>query len=168
VINETALFGQVDVQVAFSSGVWTTVIPESTGLSMRRGGTRAGLGVKTDVGICTFTLLNAQDPVSGGMLRPGQDVRVIAPTALTPIFTGKIVDIAAAYPLDKATGVSRSVVQVTVADAVRIHATTPRFGAVINTPFFETFEARIARLALSAQAPIEVPAISPDVERYAL
>ncbi len=83
------------------------------------------------------------------------------------IFTGTIVDIAAAYPLDKETGETRSVVQVTVSDAVRVHATTPRYGVTLSTPFFETFEDRIARLALSSQTPVEVPVNDAPREVYA-
>lgn len=163
-ITERPLYGKVDIQ-ALEGAVWVTYISDATGVSIRRGGSRDGLGVKTDVGLCSFVLKNAQDPLAGGTFQPGQEVRVLAEGE--PLFTGRLHDIATAYPLDKQTGQTRAVVTVTVADAVQIHATTPRYGVVIATGF-ETFESRINRLASSALAPIEVPAVGAAREVYAL
>lgn len=86
--------------------------------------------------------------------------------AMTPIFTGTVSDIKATYPLDKATGKKRTSVTVEVADAVKVHGTTPRYGAMIGAPYYETFEQRITRLAGSALAPIEPPGIGAPREVY--
>lgn len=70
---------------------WMTYIPNATGLTIRRGGARDGLGVKTDVGLCTFTLKNDQDPMAGGTFKPGQRVRVVTgeqrDAILTPVYS---------------------------------------------------------------------------------
>ncbi|RZU66747.1 hypothetical protein EV379_3113 [Microterricola gilva] len=161
-IIERPLRGKVDVQ-AFEGGLWVTYIANATGVSIRRGGSRDGLGVKTDVGLCSFTLKNTQDPLAGGTFVPGQAVRVVG--LLGPLFTGRLVDIASAYPLDKQNGQSRAMVTVTVADAVRVHASTPRYGVTIAAGF-ETFESRINRLAGSAQAPVQVPTVGAPREVY--
>lgn len=138
-------------------------VESATNVSIKRGGARMGIGVKTDVGICTFTLHNDEDPLDGGTLDIGQTVVVAA--SGTPIFTGRIVDITAAYPLVKATGEERTTVQVTVADAVSIHGSTMRYGVQIAEGF-ETFESRINRLASSALAPIEPPVEGAPKEVY--
>jgi len=284
---------------------WVPYIADATRCSIRRGGSRSGLGIKTDVGTMAFTLHNAQDPLNGGAFKSGQTVRaVLKPkadevvysfgfedtnagmggwtanpgteawvtpltaggkalnvwsgdeiaqrtfTGLTPgqsyavrakvtsysgideynahiavvgtgtgsntttpngvglwaaasyiftatatshiiqlagepdsdllwddiqlyrtypvipVFTGTVSDVKASYPLDKATGKKRVSVTVEVADAVKIHGTTPRYGAMIGTPYYETFEQRITRLAGSALAPIEPPAIGAPREVY--
>lgn len=166
-IKETPLFGKVDVQVMDAASQWQSVTPETTGLYIRRGGVRDGLSVKTDVGLCSFTLHNAQDPMNGGTLKPGQAVRVMSgDTSPEPIFTGRIAHLNSVYPINKGTGESRSSVQVTVADAVQIHATTPRYGVTLPSPYYETFEARISRLEVSSNAPVEVPAIGAPREVY--
>ena len=68
-------------------GVWDDIaltrntedlVPDALGLLIRRGGVRDGLGVRTDVGLATFRLLDAQDPMDGGTLAPGQPVRILA------------------------------------------------------------------------------------------
>lgn len=310
-------FGYFDnlniTQDAYVTPVWTPLLADATGISIRRGGSRDGLGVRTDVGLCTFTLLDAQDPLDGGVLAPGMPVRVragtngnrvagevllsegfegtvdlsasgwttgspgtvtvvsdaktgtkglrlqgqewldypvdylnlegvtvtvsawvkgpvglyVAPShamyidfdsqeyetpmtgswvkvshtgewwpgtnryleyavygtvpvdvvfddisitvtdVRTPIFTGRIAFLNSSYPLDKNTGTSRAVVQVTAADAVQIHTSTQRYGVDMGVDTDETFEERIGRLAASSQAPIEAPAIGAPREVYA-
>ncbi|MBX3309713.1 MAG: hypothetical protein KF739_04670 [Cryobacterium sp.] len=76
-VIERPLFGKVDIQV-FESGSWVTYLSDATGVSIRRGGVRDGLGVKTDVGILSFTLKDRQDPLGGGTFVPGMKVRVLA------------------------------------------------------------------------------------------
>lgn len=132
-------------------------IKNATKVSIRRGGTRTGIGTKTDVGIASFTLLNDEDPMQGGTLDIGQTIQIVADSE--PIFTGRITDIASGYPLVKATGEERTTVNVTVSDAVQIHATTPRYGAMIGAPYYETFEQRATRYAGSSLAPIEPPPV---------
>lgn len=162
-VSERPLIGRVDIQ-AREGSQWVTYISSATGATIRRGGSRDGLGVKTDVGLCSFVLKDVQDPLAGGTFVPGQDVRVMGEHG--PLFTGRIVDIASGYPLDKQTGATRAVVTVTVADAVQLHVATPRYGVQIAEGF-ETFESRINRLATSAQAPVAVPIVGAPREVYA-
>ncbi|UVK59385.1 minor tail protein [Microbacterium phage MrGreen] len=138
-------------------------------LTIKRGGSRQSVGVKTDVGLMTFQLLNAEDPMAGGTFAPGQEVRGISRNqagGLSELFTGRVVDVAAGYPLNKSNGRQRAVTTITVADAVKTHGETPRYGVAIPTGF-ETFESRISRLAGSALAPIEAPAQGAPREVYA-
>lgn len=151
-------------------------IADATRMSIRRGGTRTGIGVRMDVGLATFRMHNAHDPLTGSDLAPGQKIRIIqrlpgmipGSVVTHPIFTGRIADIEAEYPMNKTTGEASTSVIVTIADAVKIHGTTPRHGVRIGDPFYETFEERIARLAASAIAPIDVPPIGAPIIRYAL
>lgn len=147
----------------------TELIGHATNATIRRGGSRTGLGIKTDAGILTFQLLNAHDPLAGGDLQPGQLVRAVSRDGagyLSELFTGRVVDVASNYVLNKSTGRLRSIVTVTVADAVKIHAETPRYGVQLSAGF-ETFESRIGRLAGSALAPVEAPAEGAPREVYA-
>jgi hypothetical protein len=85
---------------------------------------------------------------------------------VTPLFTGRVAYLTAVYPMDKATGTSRAMTQVTAADAVGIHVSTMRYGVDLGVDTNETFEERIDRLADSAQAPVEVPVIGAPREVY--
>lgn len=59
-------------------GVWeANGLDRATGLSFRRGGSRTGIGTKTDVGLLTFSLHNDQDPLKGGTIEPGQIIRAV-------------------------------------------------------------------------------------------
>lgn len=142
-------------------------IDDVTGLTIQRGGARSGLGIKTDVGLMSFNLRNAEDPMNGGSFVPGQVIRAKAGSGtLAPIFTGRIVDVSSTYPLNKANGVKSTSVTITVADAVYIHNSTPRSGALVGPPYYETFEARINRLKASAEAPIDVPVVGAPIVKY--
>lgn len=325
-IRETPLFGRVDVEVKQGS-TWVPLIQDATQLSITRGAGLDGVTTKTDVGLATFLLKDAQDPMNGGTLLPGQEIRVRAGqfhpaytvnhpdetvyksgfntgadgwtgalwsetggrpnnpgvvynsqidatpiefrrtltelepgrtytvsgfvstprsasttvlvsrgvvgvmdtsyTAISPsaqwswgsfsftatdsthviryrsystgipnnsylrlddvevvknawvesfpamdtrqsIFTGRIADLSTVYPYDKSNGTSRAMTQVTVADAVKVHVNTTRYGVETGAGVgFETFESRINRLSSSAQAPIEVPVIGAPREVYA-
>lgn len=162
-INEKPLFGRVEIEVESPTG-YRSLTSHATGLTIRRGGSRSGLGVKTDVGLMNLRLFNDEDPLDGGTLRPGQVLRAIVDGR--PIFTGRVAEMDAVYPLNKNTGAQRTFTSVTVADSVKVHATTPRYGALIGAPFYETFEGRIARLASSALAPIDAPAPGAPREVY--
>ncbi|QZD99038.1 minor tail protein [Microbacterium phage Lola20] len=144
-------------------------VADALQLTIRRGGSRQSVGVKTDVGLMTFQLLDAGDPMGGGTFAPGQEIRGVSRDlagGLSELFTGRVVDVASSYPLNKSTGRQRAVTTITVADAVKTHGETPRYGVAIPTGF-ETFEARISRLAGSALAPIEAPAQGAPREVYA-
>lgn len=145
-------------------------VAAATSMTIRRGGARTGLGLKTDVGLMTFQLLNAEDPMRGGTFQPGQEIRAVSRDLagrMVELFTGRVVDVAGGYPLDKSNGRQRAVTTVTVADAVKTHGETPRYGVSIATGF-ETFESRVGRLASSALAPIEAPAEGAPRKVYAL
>lgn len=145
-------------------------LANALGVSIRRGGARTGLGIKTDVGLATFDLLDAEDPMRGGTFEPNQEIRIMSRNRagqLSELFTGRVVDVAAAYPMNKGTGKLRTVTRVTVSDAVKKHVETTRYGVSIPTGF-ETFESRISRLAGSSTAPIEPPVEGAPREVYAL
>lgn len=96
------------------------------------------------------------------------DIQVTRFYPATPIFTGTVTDVSSTYPFNKSTGEKRTSVIVTVSDAVKVHGTTPRYGAMIGAPYYETFEQRINRLAGSALAPIESPPVGAPKVVYAL
>ena len=144
---------------------WESWIDPVTEIRARRGGTRTGLGLRTDVGLMTVVLRNAQDPAAGGTFQPGQLARIVADGH--PVFTGRISAITGGYTLDKRTGTRTATTTVTVSDAVAIHGKTSRYGVRIPADY-ETFEARISRLAGSSRAPIAVPVEGAPVEVYAL
>jgi len=186
-ILENALIGTVDIQVpdVSDSGfylsrsklgtrmvdnavpAWRTLTSNATRVSIRRGASARGLVPETDVGIMSFTLYNDEDPLVESLLRPGDAIRA----SLTlegqsyPLFTGNILDIEAEYPLNKNTGEERTFVNFTAVDAVRTHTQTSRSGVRgsaggshwTSGMFAESFEERIARLAASSRAPIDVP-----------
>lgn len=162
-VTERPLFGTVEILRDD-----TELIANATNVSARRGGARTGLGLKTDVGLMQFALLNAQDPMAGGTIQPGQSITLQSlggDDQLHELFTGRVVDVASSYPIDKGNGEQRAVVIVTVADAVKVHVETPRYGVTIPAGF-ETFESRITRLAGSALAPIEAPTEGAPREVY--
>lgn len=164
-ITERALYGSVEIRREDSE-----FIAHATNLTIRRGGARTALGVTTDVGIMSFLLQNAEDPLQGGTFAPGQKIVVLSRDRagkMAELYTGRVLDVGAAYPMNKGTGKLRALTRVTVVDAVKVHATTPRYGVAIPTGF-ETFEARIQRLAGSATDPIEPPVEGAPREVYAL
>lgn len=168
-IVERPLRSKVDIQAWDSvEEEWQTWIDDATNITIKRGGRREGLGVKTDVGLLTFQLKDAQDPLDGGTFYPGQAVRVVSHNGSekTPIFTGRIAYFGSVYPMDKSTGKTTTRVTVTVADAVQIHGSTMRYGVDLGEDLFETFEERIERLEGSANAPVEVPEVGAPREVY--
>lgn len=123
-------------------------------------------GYLDDITLTRNAYTTGGEPIYG----PGPDVWVVDEEEwtevlkTTPIFTGTVSDIKACYPLDKNTGKKRVSVTVEVADAVKTHSTTPRYGAFIGAPYYETFEQRITRYSGTALAPIEPPPVgSPKV-----
>ncbi|TDL43603.1 hypothetical protein [Microbacterium oleivorans] len=170
-IREVALNNSLRIQVRTGASSWKTLSQDATQLSITRGAGLDGVTTKTDVGIATFLLKNAEDPMNGGTLLPGQDIRIqgYSPVrGFVAIFTGRIADLSTVYPYNKSDGTSRAMTQVTVADAVKVHVNTMRYGVETGAGVgFETFESRINRLSASAQAPIEVPVIGAPREVYA-
>ncbi len=162
-IRERPLFGSVEIRRGLD-----VFIANATNMTLRRGSARTGLGLKTDVGIMTFELLDAEDPMQGGTFQPGQEIRAVSEDLageLVEIFTGRVLDVGSRYPLNKSTGRQRAITTITVTDAVKVHAETPRYGVTIAAGF-ETFESRISRLAGSALAPIEPPVEGAPREVY--
>lgn len=114
----------------------------------------------------TFTATSTSRVLTLTGFLPKDDVTLVRTYPTVPIFTGTVSNIKATYPLNKATGVKRTSVVVEVSDAVKQHVNTPRYGAMIGAPYYETFEQRITRLAGSSLAPIEPPPVSPPIVRY--
>lgn len=163
--------GTANASTSVRTGVVPVSINHATNLRIRRGGSRSGLGIQTDVGLMSFRLYNDEDPMNAGTYQPGQTIRALAtPDVGAPvaIFTGRVVDVDSSYPLNKQTGERRTYTTITVADAVKVHTTTPRYGVVVPAPGFETFEDRIQRLSASAQAAIVAPTVGGPREVYAL
>lgn len=165
-----------------SGEAWRTLIADATGITATRGSSRTGLGLRADVGLMTFTLHEAENPLAGGTLAPGQLVRMIVRLSIPeqiphwppnwhsravdePVFTGRVADVAAGFPRSKTTGRGYTLTTITVADAVAVHVGTPRYGVRIPDGF-ETFEDRLARLAVSARAPLAVPTAGAPREVY--
>lgn len=172
VADHTAGLVYVDaIEVRRVSPGWDPIATaDALSITARRGGSRTALGIRTDVGIMTFDVLDAEDPMRGGTFQPGQSVRAVSRDragGMAELFTGRVVDVAAAYPMNKSTGRQRTVTRVTVADAVKVHGETPRYGVQLAGGF-ETFEARVQRLAGSALAAVEPPAEGAPREVYAL
>lgn len=168
-IIERPLSGWVQLQ-RLDEGQPPISIDHATNIRIRRGGNRSGLGIQTDVGLMTFRLYNDEDPMADGTFQPGQAIQAVTTAGgpPVPIFTGRVVDVDSAYPLNKQTGQRRTFTTITVADAVNVHTSTPRYGVTVPMPGYETFEARIQRLAGSAQAPIVAPSVGGPREVYAL
>lgn len=137
---------------------WRTWIRHATDITIKRGFVRRGIGLRTDVGIMTFTLRGDQDPLNGGTFAPGQIVRVVQHTFLgpRPLFTGTISDVRGTYVLDKQTGEMVTGTIVTASDAVLTHTQTMRYGVRIPSGS-ETFEERIGRLEATSRVPVAVP-----------
>ncbi|WYA78709.1 minor tail protein [Exiguobacterium phage phiExGM16] len=146
----------------------TEHIRRARSVTFRRGAARSALGLKTDVGILSFELIDSQDPMRGGVFQPGDEIVCISldrDENMSQLFTGRVTDVAGTYPLNKATGTMRAITTVTVADAVKVHGETPRYGVSIPAGF-ETYEARISRLSSSALAPVEAPTEGTPREVY--
>lgn len=66
-------------------GTWVSNgLDHATNVSIRRGGVRDGLGIKTDVGLMNFTLHNDEDPLDGGTIEPGQIIQAVAGDGYIP------------------------------------------------------------------------------------
>lgn len=144
---------------------WLTYISDATNVSITRGASVKGLVQETDIGIMSFTLLDSEDPMNGGTLVPGDDVRAVAVvgTITRPIFTGTLWDVEARYELDKNTGQYRNYNRFTATDAVAVHEKTQRNGVRGTTEenpllgaFTETFEDRIERLTETSTVPVNI------------
>lgn len=120
----------------------------------------------------TSHIVSAQPSQSGSAYTYWDDWKIVehvpAGLGMKPLFTGRIAHFGSAYPMDKATGKTRTEVTVTVADAVQIHGSTMRYGVDLGVATNETFESRIDRLEESANAPVEVPVVGGPSVRYAL
>lgn len=170
VLTRYRWLGAAGASVSVMETAAAVYVGQALGVTIRRGGARTGLGVKTDVGLMSFQLLDAEDPMQGGTFQPGQTLRAVSRAAggkFAELFTGRVVDVSSAYPLNKGNGRLRAVTTITVADAVKVHGETPRYGVQIAEQF-ETYESRIRRLAGSALAPIDPPVEGAPREVYAL
>ena len=138
---------------------WRTWIRDATQIRIKRGFVRRGIGLRTDVGIMTFTILG-HDPMRDARFQIGQTLRAVQHAfggQDAPLFTGTITDVSGTYVLDKQTGELALGTVVTASDAVREHTQTKRYGVRISGSGSEIFEDRIARLEATARTPILVP-----------
>lgn len=147
---------------------WRTWIRNATDIRIKRGFVRRGIGLRTDVGIMTFTLHNDQDPMRGGAFQPGQIVRAVQHAfggKEAALFTGTVTDVKGTYVLDKQTGDLVRGTVVTASDAVLTHTQTKRYGVRV-TGGSEIFEDRIARLEATSRIPVLVPPKMNDQGAY--
>jgi hypothetical protein len=166
-IFEEPLFPFVNLQYWDSSAGWVTFLPHVTKIAIHRGGDQDGLTIKTDRGTAAITLVNEEDPLEDGILTTGTRIRVVMRSDNTPIFTGSVLDVAASYPMDKATGETKAIVTVFAVDAVYAMTNTRLQGA----PFYvkneagnptrvaQTLEERVSRLASKSPVPIALPEV---------
>lgn len=182
-IIETPLLPLLDLQYFDDVTGWQSVLADVTRMGITRGGSPGGVSIKTDVGILSATFYGAHDPLEGGKLVAGVKFRaVVRPmtgeTEPEPIFTGKLLDVLATYPLNKDTGEIQTFVEVTAVDAVQGHTQTNRKGVSGSTISTETgspiwhnqttYEERIAALAPSSLTEVVVPQSRPWRVTYAL
>lgn len=102
---------------------------------------------------------------------PQQQTVIPNPEFVTPgpVFTGRARGLRTEYELDKSTGSMDTFVTFSAVDAVSQHANTTRYGAVVEAGAgYETWAARIARLAGSSATPVELPTDDAPIVRYSL
>lgn len=148
---------------------WVEWTGELNLLDGSRGGRRSGASTTVEVGTISATLINAGDPIDDDRLKPNVRVRLRHRTTLNTVLSGRLVDLATEYRVNKETGEQTTVVTFSAADAVRSHAAITRYGAV--TPGgvgYETWASRINRLSTSAQTTVNPPADDSPIVRYAI
>lgn len=146
---------------------WTNYLPVARAATIQRGGKRSGVVQTMDVGTLNISLVNAGDPEDDAAMTPNTPIRVVVAGTDDPLYTGIVSDIDLTYSFDKSTGEMNSFVSVVAADAVQQHANTTRYGAIAPAGY-ERWEARIARLALTSQAPVNPPRVDEPIVKYAL
>jgi hypothetical protein len=146
---------------------WTNYLPVARNATIQRGGKRAGVVQTMDVGTLNISLVNAGDPADDPAITPNTPIRLVAVQGGNALYTGTVGDIDVTYSLDKATGETSTFVQIVASDAVQQHANTTRYGSIAPAGY-ERWETRIARLALSSQAPINAPTIDEPAVKYSL
>lgn len=146
---------------------WQPYLAEATTVGCERGGKRAGVVNTMQVGTLVITLKNAGTPDTDPGMTPNTPIRFKAKGDGRPFFSGAISDIDMEHRIDKRTGQIDTFVTIAAVDAVQQHANTNRYGAIAPAGF-ERWEERIARLAQSSQAPVNVPPVDEPIVRYAL
>lgn len=151
---------------------WTGALREIDG---GRGGKRSGASTTVEVGFISATLINSGDPLTDSGLKPNLRVRLRHRDAVDvdenplAVFTGRIVDLFTIYRLDKQTGVTTTIVNLTAADSVRSHGAITVAGAVTSGGVgYEQWAARINRLAASALTDVETKTDDLPIVRYAI
>lgn len=187
-IKESAVIGLLDVEILTPQGgfilgrssldvddlgngdeelLWTTYLASATRVTAKRGGKRTGAGNTMDVGTLNITLVNQGDPTDTPDMRPNAPIRIRSKLTGLPMFTGTVSDIDTTHNINKATNEINTFVQIVAVDGVQSHANTIRYGAV-SPGGFERWESRIARLAASATAPVNPPALDAPIVRYSI
>lgn len=84
-------------------------------------------------------------------------------------FTGRLVDLATSYRLDKSNGEKTTYVSISATDAVSSHNNSIRPGAYSGiAPYYETWAVRINRLDDSAVTAVNPPADDSPIVRYSI
>lgn len=193
-ITEKALLNILALEVY--TGVWKPITADLRSVSIQRGGKRRGITNTVEVGTLACSLVNTEDPLKGGTLKPNQAIRLKMrdtprghfepqppvggvpqpdrwvedpPLVGTRIWSGLINDVDASYLLNKSTNKLTTIVSITAVDAVAAHASITRYGAVVEGGAgFETWAQRITRLASSAVTPVTVPVDDAPIVRYSI
>jgi len=181
-IVERALLNRVDVQItdtasafilgsswldggaklgASGSAPWRSVTAKVTNITSRRGGVREGITIRNKPGMLSITLRDTlpdprNSPYNLDMpMRLCVNVGTVAAPVWHPLFTGRIRDVAS-QQVAMPHGPPEYFTTVTVLDAVASHDEITRYGAMPPTGY-ESFTARIERLAQSAVEAVEPP-----------
>lgn len=147
-------------QLAPATGalVWSSVLGDATQVTIQRGTRRDGLATSVDVGTMTVRLRDAGTPMTDAALRPNTPVRAVTKVAGLPLFTGRVVDVAVDYELDRFRRLV-PVVTLLATDAVADLVQTKRYGAANPAAEWESWEARAGRLLQSSPVPYLAPAV---------
>lgn len=168
-INEGPVADLLVFEVSADGVSWEEWSGPLNALDISRGGRRSGATNPVEVGTLTATLIDAGDPLEDDTFKPNLRVRVRLREGTDTVFTGRLVDLATAYLLDKSDGTQNTTVTVAAADAIASHSAVTRHGAVTAGGVgFETWAQRINRLASSAVAAVNPPADDSPIVRYAI
>lgn len=148
---------------------WKSYLLNATSVNAQRGGSRTGLSVGMEVGTMTITF---REPALGGNVElvPRRAIRLSNKGDTQPFFTGEIVDVDYTFQYDKRLRQIVRIVTIVAVDPVQAHAAATRFGASSGNGIdgFETWEARIRRLAASSITPVVPPVEPATVNRYTM
>lgn len=127
---------------------WHDVTGQATEISIGRGGNLDGVTVALDVGVLTARFANLTTPAA---LAPNRPVRLLLNADSEPLFTGRILDLAATF--DKAGNEITTLIGV---DSIREVSNT-KVAGVTSPGGWEPWADRITRLCAYATVPTNPP-----------